>query len=384
MRVTSPPVADEPVVAASVETEVGSPVALSPVPRINFLNAMRCLAVGLVLWDHLVGGWPAATGFGYNPAVWAGRWFFTPLGITQDGGFLGVCIFFLVSGFIVTRVAERETLPRFTLRRLLRIVPPLAVIVLISAVWHPVGLPAHADWRDILSNITLVNYVMVHNVQLVGVGWTLIIEVIFYCIVGLLVSLLRLRPYAVLAVEAVAVWGVLLTQLSHGPHWFLFSVSVSYLPLLLIGQVVHYWNSGRLRLREAAVAALVLLGLWEWGVGRIYPKFLLADQSYPVSAAIALAIFLLAMHAPASFGSDRLSRYIADRSYAIYLLHGLVGFATLSALHSRHVPFTLCLVAALLVTLACAEVSWRLIERPSRTLAHKLTRRRVPAVRESD
>ena len=41
--------------------------ALSPVPRINFLNALRGVAVALVLWDHLVSDWPAANGFGYKP-----------------------------------------------------------------------------------------------------------------------------------------------------------------------------------------------------------------------------------------------------------------------------------------------------------------------------
>jgi peptidoglycan/LPS O-acetylase OafA/YrhL len=372
-------VADEPVVVTPPETDPGPSVALSPVPRINFLNAMRGLAVALVLWDHLVSYWPTATGFGYKPQVWAARWFFTPLGITQDGGFLGVGIFFLVSGFIVTRVAERETLPRFALRRVLRIVPPLAVVVLVSAWWHPVGLPSHAGWKDILSNITLVNYVMVHNVQLVGVGWTLIIEVIFYALVALLVSLCRLPPRFVLAIEAVVVWFVLISQRDHGPHWFLFSVSVSYLPLLFVGQAIHYWDSGKLRLREAIGAGVVLLGLWEWGVGRVYPQFLHPDQSYPISAAVALAIFVIALRAPSRFGSDRFSRYVADRSYAIYLVHGLVGFQALSVLHSHHWPFTLCLIGALLVTLACAELSWWVVERPSRTLAHRLTRRRVPS-----
>lgn len=351
-------------------------VSLSPLPRINFLNALRGIAVGLVLWDHMASAWPTASGFGYRPQVWAAHWFFLPLGIVQDGGFLGVVVFFLVSGFIVTRVAERENLPTFLVRRVLRIFPLLVVLVLISVWWHPGGLPAHPGAGQILRNMLLLDYVSVPQVVLIGVGWTLIIEVIFYALVGLTVALCRLPAYAVLATGAAFVWAVLYTDKTHGPRWFLFSVSVSYLPLLFVGQVIHYRDSRRIGLPGALISAVALLGLWEWGVYRIYPQFMTSGQSYPVSAAFGIGIFLLALRAPAWFGSDRFSRYLADRSYAVYLLHGLVGFATLNSLHRHHVPFTFCLIVAVAVVLACAEVSWWVLERPMRRVAHWVTRRR--------
>ncbi len=364
------PLTDEPVPGAT------GPNRSPPVARINFLNALRGVAVLLVLWDHMVASFPVESGFGYRPAIWTEKWIFGPLGITQDGGFLGVAIFFLVSGFIVTRVAERENVAAFAIRRLLRIFPPLAVVVLVTAWWHPTGQPAHTGVWEVLSNIFLLNYVSVPQIVLVGVGWTLIIEVIFYLLVAVAVSLFRLRPYAVLAVEVVAIVAVQLTDRSLGPQWFAFSVSMSYVPLLLVGQIIHYRDQLRISRNGAVLAGLTVLGLWEWSVPRIYPTFLAPPQSYPISAAVALAVFLLALRAPADFGSDRLSRYLADRSYAIYLVHGLVGFWALAALHRNGVPYTLCLIVAALVVLVAAELSWWLVERPSRRLAHLLTSRR--------
>ena len=354
-------------------------MALSPVPRINFLNAMRGLAVGLVLWDHLVSYWPTATGFGYKPNVWAARWFFTPLGITQDGGFLGVGIFFLVSGFIVTRVAERERLSKFGLRRVLRIVPPLAVVVLVSAWWHPVGLPSNAGWK--------VHPQQHHAGQLRdGAQRPAGRRRVDPHHRGDLLHPRRAAGLAVPAASAVRARDrgggrLVRADLPARPRPALVPVlGQCQLPAAAVRRSGHPLLGQRpdAAARRDFPPSLSCSGSGSGASCRSTRSSSSRTRAIPSPRCSRWSSSWSPCARPSRFGSDRFSRYVADRSYAIYLVHGLVGF-DLGQLHSHHWPFTLCLIGALLVTLACAELSWWCRRTADRPLAHRLTRRRRSA-----
>ena len=82
----------------------------------------------LVIWVHLNAwyahemkiAWPG------NDHYWR-NWVVAPLRLYQDGGHLGVILFFLISGYIITVVSLRETPLEFALKRLFRLGPILFV-----------------------------------------------------------------------------------------------------------------------------------------------------------------------------------------------------------------------------------------------------------------
>ncbi len=134
--------------------------------------------------------------------------------ITNDGGTTGVTAFFVLSGYLITRLllAELDQFGRidlraFYLRRVLRLGPALVLLLLFVAfigVW--VGWPG--DWRiGILASLFYVgNWVQVagHSIEPLGHTWTLAIEEQFYLVWPVLLILGGPRVALRLAVAGVA------------------------------------------------------------------------------------------------------------------------------------------------------------------------------------
>jgi peptidoglycan/LPS O-acetylase OafA/YrhL len=136
------------------------------------LDGLRALAVAAVMLFHANVSW-------------------------AKGGFLGVDVFFVLSGFLITRLLleEREltghvALLRFYLRRILRLFPALVVVCLAVAIYAAIWLP-HAQlvqtWHDVFATATYhMNWVQaLHDQPAFGLldhAWSLSIEEQFYVV----------------------------------------------------------------------------------------------------------------------------------------------------------------------------------------------------------
>ena len=141
--------------------------------RITSLDGLRAISIVLVLASHLdgTGGYPAQ-------GVRA---------LLGDFGHLGVQIFFVISGFLITLLLMQEqrsggiALGRFYLRRALRLAPAfiaflLAMMIATSLSW------AHLTLVDIVAAATYtVNY-LPHRAWEIGHLWSLSVEEQFYLI----------------------------------------------------------------------------------------------------------------------------------------------------------------------------------------------------------
>ncbi|MFC0429455.1 acyltransferase family protein [Kutzneria buriramensis] len=348
--------------------------------RVVFIDIARALAALLVMESHLVTAWTVRHHVSSPVFDVVNSLFTDPLYLSNQGiGQPGVPLFFLISGFIVTPLAVRQGVGRFAVGRVLRIYPTLIVVVLLTGGAMLLGLqPLLTGQADdvtpltLLTNATLVNYLLVPQVVLIGVAWTLIIEVVFYLLIIALLPLVRRHLWAAIAVELTFVQIVLMTARSFGPNYLLFAVTVSYIPIVVMGQVIWAANSKRIPLWAAGVLMTACWVLYVWAgmrdMGRI-------DSSYDLSLAIALLCFLLGL-----FAEDRLKEraawtWLSERTYSLYLWHGLVGYGVLSAVEPV-VGFEFALVVAVIATFGAVEVSYRLIEHPSHVLARRLASRK--------
>lgn len=351
--------------------------------RFIALEIFRAVAAPLVVYGHIVALWMPAHHLSSPFVNGIDRVVRAPLQLQQTFAHLGVVLFFLVSGFIITHTGVRQRHREFAVKRLLRIYPALAVAVLLGATLITFGLDPLTTGQDttvspltILTNATLLNYLLVPQVVLLGVAWTLIIEMIFYGLTFVLLPVLRRVVWAAIIVELVLVAVVVHTARQGGPHWFLFAVSFSYLPVLLLGQIVWAVWSGRLPLWVGAALGTTSWLLYVWagqrGMGRI-------DNAYELTVVIALLVFVIGVLAEPRLRLSRPVAFLADRSYSIYLMHGLVAFPAMDLLLGT-VPVAVAVAAGLLVVIAVSELSYQLVERPAQQLARALLR---PAVAKS-
>lgn len=344
----------------------------TPDERYVFLDYLRACAAWLVVWGHLGTVMPGWTNQVFGPAAWLRDNFTGPLGIIQDFGWFGVALFFLISGFIISDRARVETAAEFVLRRVLRIYPMLFVAVAISAAF--VFPKPQITLKALLTNLTLVNYYIHPQVVMVGVAWTLVIEVIFYALTTA-TQFARGSPHRIafnLAVVAACIW----KYAAFGTSFALFAGALTYLPVLVMGQTVYWWLSrGQLSTAWGLGYLLAAYGVFLWGLRVMQPGFVPVTNSYAVSVAYALLLFIAMMRAP--LRERRLVRFLSDTSYSMYLLHGLIGALVLGAV-MKVGPLWLAIAAAAAVSLAASYAAYRLVEIPFQRLARKLSRALPP------
>jgi peptidoglycan/LPS O-acetylase OafA/YrhL len=157
------------------------------------LNGFRAIAVLLVVMNHV----SAQTG---SPLAWL-----------PPAGDMGVQMFFVISGFLITLLLERErrktqtiSLKRFYVRRFLRIVPAFAFFLLVMFVIQLLGYHhiAPGAW---LTAATYTSSLVTFDHNLLGHTWSLSVEEHFYIIWPFVFLMLgRRRAFYVSAAYVVA------------------------------------------------------------------------------------------------------------------------------------------------------------------------------------
>lgn len=144
-------------------------------------ESLRGIAILLVFCFHYLGSL-----HGYQPQ--AG----TPPVVTMlFGGDGGVTLFFVLSGFLLSRpflLGARLHLGSYILRRALRILPMFYLLVLIAALWT-------GQWQQALSALFFQDIRVGVLPPMGNVWWSLVIEVQFYLLLPLFVWLLRSRAW---------------------------------------------------------------------------------------------------------------------------------------------------------------------------------------------
>ena len=181
-----------------------SPIAAPAAPaasagtRMPSLDGLRAVSILMVCYGHLCG----TRHFPVSIDEY-GRW-------CGDVAHLGVLVFFVISGFLITSLlmGERETageisLKRFYLRRIVRIFPAFYAFILVMAIATAAGV-VQLSGRDFAHALTYtVNFEVGRSMQ-IGHLWSLSVEEQFYLLWPL--TLLALRGRRALAVAVAAIF----------------------------------------------------------------------------------------------------------------------------------------------------------------------------------
>jgi len=315
----------------------------APNQRIGVINALRAFAALFVAWGHFVAG--------------QGKY----LSLSGKYGYLGVHIFFVISGFVIPWSLFRaqyvlRDYPRFLLKRNVRLYPPylasIAVTILatnfIMAPWF--GLPrVDVTGPSLLAHFAYLND-LIHVPWVNVVYWTLAIEFQWYLLVGLLFPLLvtrsKLARFAGLA-------GMMAAYFMVGHDRLIFHS----IPIFLVGVFVFQYRTQLIGLREMlgliAVMVLAMIGPIGW---------IVAGVSVTTGMLIAFS----------TFHNRRMDR-VGDVSYSLYLLHLPIGVSLLGCL-SHWLPYSGSYMIVLDVVGVAASglaawIMYQIIEKPSQEMS---------------
>jgi len=360
---------------------LGTPINTDPkIPalgRVYALDGLRGLAIGLVLLRHLV---PSAFG---------------------GAGFVGVQLFFVLSGFLITTLLFEErarsgriSFGAFYVRRALRLLPALYGLLITYAafrliVWRASDLDAWVGWVG-LAAAYLTPFAGALNIpQATGLNplWTLSVEEIFYLLWPLVLvagfRFLTNRSIAVVtaALIAVAIGVRVLTFIGFGGE--IYETPSTWIDALLIGCLLaQLRQAGALPTwRQWWVPVLLALPLAVasfWGGAK--DSALMFGPGLTLLAIFAAALIWVCTSQdglpsfPVKLLRSRVARYLGTRSYGLYLWNGVF---LLQPVVRGSYPL---LLASLVASFVAAELSYRLIEMPALKLKKRLQTGRANSV----
>jgi exopolysaccharide production protein ExoZ len=207
--------------------------------KLHYLQALRAIAAWLVVADHAL------------------------LSVTHDDprspltliawmlGNSGVYIFFVVSGFIMVHISwddfgRRRSAGRFLRRRVIRIVPLYWLATIGALAFHHVSA-THGASAGLILSLLFIPYVNGGLAPILGQGWTLTYEMMFYAIFAMVLTFHRqiALPLAGLSLGGFVLAGLFLSPgalaLLASPIvlWFVFGIGLGAL-----------WRGRHLRERE--------------------------------------------------------------------------------------------------------------------------------------
>ena len=306
-----------------------------------------------------------------------------------SGGFIGVDLFFVISGFLITWLALGEfnnsgriNVRHFYMRRALRLVPALLFFLLVN-----IAVAVYSDqlaqimpsvWATLFYYLNWKVYFTLEVAPGFGHLWSLSVEEQYYMLWPLcLLLLLRSRravPLLVLAALAVLLHRNLVWH--EDGNWLpLYLRTDMRLDTLLLGALcAFFWQSEYLaRLFNGRLAGSVLF------IAFLAMTLLLDSRhaSYYTWGASLVALLGCGFIFNCSAGAGNTRggifnkawiEYLGRRSYGLYLWHFPV-FLWCGKLQPG-LPTWLVITIAVGVTFLLTEFSWRVIERPFNRMRH--------------
>ncbi len=314
--------------------------------QIEVIGALRGFAALSVAWFHFTNG----------ASLVQGGW----LKVSGTYGWLGVEIFFVISGFIIPFSLYRADyrfpshIGRFLLKRVIRLDPPyfLAILIAVGLSYAAATVPGFKGPPPSYEPIQLFLHLGYANAffgypWVIAAFWTLAIEFQFYVLISVLFPLISHTSASVRLCTLFVMCGSAFV-LPHDAFAF------HYMGLFAMGVLTFSKYVG------LASARFFLLAL--------VPSFAITVMSLGIPAALAglltalvIAFVRMPRFAPLTF--------VGAISYSVYLLHVPIGGRVVnlgSRLPQDAVTQIAVLAAAMCMTMFAAYLMFRFVERPAR------------------
>lgn len=338
------------------------------------LDVLRLIAALLVvLYHYFFLAWSEAPGSGgirdvvpNGPAYpWS-----VPL---ISAGWVGVEVFFVISGFVITMSVQGKTSREFLRGRFLRLFPGILVfatfayLVIVSAGVLPLGVATDRYIRTLI--------LFPKGPWIDGVIWTLVAEAVFYFLIWLTLSFDKGRD---------VYWWARLAMIAQLGIWLAVPISEMF-----TDRIAVVASSYLARITLVSTGSFFLLGIflfetWNFGKNRqrimlvsiaavcsLVSLYYISRNSVPVrdfgqhvftpmivwSLCILASIFFVMRerHRPPGAQGQAFIRQVGMMTYPLYLIHQITGARLLSSLYGKNLDP----IAAVIITIVvCLAGSW--------------------------
>lgn len=284
--------------------------------------------------------------------------------LATNGGWIGVQLFFTISGYLIIRSAEKYPLRQYALHRFFRIWPAYIFwFIAFGLIFHKIGFSSLGD-KSLYPHLALMQHffpVAYLKYDILNTSWTLTVEVVWYVLAFILARAGRKFYLPSLLFSVVlATWWIYSGKSLHPlwgrsePIWdyfFITNIVIAQLPFFMFGCVMSM-DRFKLPIFWCAVAAVAITSSFDdWSAVLPNPIFL--------SGLASAAALYIALNVDFSTRS-RVVKFFSDTSYSMYLLHFPVIVLVAKAVDDKYLA---CAMSVAVISLL-SWLSYKLIETP--------------------
>jgi peptidoglycan/LPS O-acetylase OafA/YrhL len=332
-----------------------------PLGRVEALDLLRLFAVLAVVLYHY--GFRGAAADGFTTAS------LTDLTPIAKYGYLGVQLFFIISGFVIAYSAEGRTASGFAIARIARIYPGFIFCMTVTAlVTLAIGAPRfEATASQWFANLFIVAPAL-KQPFMDGAYWSIVYEITFYGWVFLLISTGLFRReigWIVVIWLAISLFNETVLGSMAVRRLLITDQSAFFAAGLLLHEIYRgRWDGSVLLLLGLAAVTAITEGVA--GTAWIRDHYDIALDNWVVAGLCVAAIGAVWLstrvrHLPVPPG---FVLAIGGLTYPMYLLHQHIGYMLLNRFEGIATPALLIAATTLAVT-AASWLTWRYVERPA-------------------
>ena len=329
------------------------------------------------------------------------------------GGFLGVDVFFVLSGFLITSLLIEELTrtnsvdrARFYIRRIRRLMPALFLVLFFSVLVSGLFVldAAYHVRRDLPWAITFVlnwSYLFFEQSYFVNISrppllqhlWSLSVEEQFYVVWPIMLIALykvkigKITPRAKIFIASAALaiastaWMIHLSvsngfPIPNDPSRVYFGTDTHAMGLLVGCAAAALWRSDRLNERLTPDRAAAMNGLGLLSLAGLAYFFVFVSElneflyrgGFLVLSLLTAVLVVISAHPGLKFGSrlgNPVLKWFGDRSYGIYLWHWPIFVLMRSGIDIQW-PDPIAFVVKVAIVLVISDLSYRFVELPIR------------------
>lgn len=244
-------------------------------------------------------------------------------------GYLGVELFFMISGFVILMTASNNNLKAFFISRVVRICPAFWVCCTLTfVITLAIGQPRYtADFYQYVMNMTFLSDVL-GVLPIDGVYWSLFAEIKFYLMISILLGFKQIEKIESYLVAWLLISAVSEIFVMEKLRWVLVTDYAAY---FIAGATFYViWTKGFTITRVLLlVGALVLAGYTAIVWADVLETKYLTDYNNLIICSMIILFFIIflmiATNKTSAIGALNWTA-LGALTYPLYLLHQMIGF----------------------------------------------------------